>query len=382
MELLIVFCSTEPCESALEAYSDIVQKEPNTGIAVMDFSRKADIELKNEDSLQYIKNRYGIPTYFWRQIHTDELISALKSVSLPVNIISLMGRNDLDYGWMRNKATLLALVAGAEAIQSFDIDTIPTKYYPDILQVHKHLLHKPIMGVVSGNYLGPRAVTTSMFHSVNDQIGFLGLIKQATGFDVLNPPIVGGAMSINMKFAKIAPFPLLVETTMSDDLFASYLAKLLDFNVQQSSELVEHQHGGKLDPERRPKVGRPDPVWTQRYFKRILRITSLMTCVRDPRVEQELKKALNHKDYNAISSFYGINPCIDAIGNVLARLTSLATHQKLLLAAIHDLEKPNVINEIAKETIEGVDNYLEFITYWPVIHEQAMKKGAKWVEIP
>jgi len=191
MELLIVFCSTLSCKEALDAYRGIIQKSPGTGIAIMDFSGKTEIEAKNKDALKKANQEYSIPAYFWSQSHNDELISSLTG-TLPRNVISLMDRKVLDYGWMRNRATLLTLAAGAKAIQSFDIDTVPSMHNTDILQVHQYLLNETKMAVVSGNYLGPRAITTSMFNSVDGQTGFLRLIKQTTGFDVLNPPVVGG----------------------------------------------------------------------------------------------------------------------------------------------------------------------------------------------
>lgn len=39
MRLLIVFCSSEPCGTAVSAYSSLAEKRPETAMAIMDFSR-------------------------------------------------------------------------------------------------------------------------------------------------------------------------------------------------------------------------------------------------------------------------------------------------------------------------------------------------------
>ena len=61
-------------------------------------------------------------------------------------------------------------------------------------------------------------------------------------------------------------------------------------------------------------------------------------------------------------------------------MTYLANNQADLLVLINKIQKRDV-HQIIQETIDGVNNYLEFVTLWPEICRQVSIKGTEWVEI-
>lgn len=380
MDLLVVFCSTLHCKKALSAYVDLVKEKPGTGMAIMDFSIVAgseNSEEENKKALQHICRTQQIPVYFFGQRHLNDVTQI---GLLPEWLVSIMLSQHLDYGWMRNKAYLLAMATGAKALQFFDIDTVPiVDRYPNILKIHWSLLQEPKMAATSGNYLGPRAVTTSMFRNVEAQIGFLRLLKKATTFDVLDPPVIGGALAVNLDFTTIAPFPMLRETTMSDDLLITYLARLLGWETQQSGELVDHQHGGTLDPEKDRKA----LTFIPRYFTRMMRITALMAALGNDQMRNKLYYRMygskNDRALN-VNSEQIIRDCEDSLEKFLDDLSELAAtddNQAHLIPIIESLKTQ--VACVCREITKGVENYMNFLPFWPTITENIRTRGPEWV---
>lgn len=374
MKLLVVFCSTEPCKDALNAYLPLVQKNPESGLAVMDFSKTMgkDSEEANRETLRKIKEK-GIPTFFFGQDHIDDLTKRLEGQT-PQTLTSLMRAKRLDYGWMRDKGYLLALAARAKVVQFFDLDTVPLEKYWNILDVHSLILQEEKMAAVSGAYYGPRQITTSMFTTPEGQIGFLRLLKEMTTFDILNPPTVGGALAINLSFARKIPFPMLPEVTMSDDMLISFLADLIGWQTQQSGELVDHQHGGKLDMKTRQ-----GQEWTIRYFKRMMSITALMHIL----TRNKMKSILRDRIEGIMAVPTDTPFSIAKLESFLEKLFKLAeiegnTFLTKIITSLKEENMPAIISDvIVNETV----SYLEMISSWPKIVKAVEAFGPKWVRL-
>ena len=355
----------------------------------MDFSEargQKSSEVDNKNALKAIRIAPGIPICFFGQNHLRQLASELTG-KIPDDITKLMSEQRLDYGWMRNKAYLMALTIGAKAVQFFDIDTRPIvnsypdmQKYPNILKIHWNILLDTKVAAASGNYFGPRAVTTSMFGKAEVRAGFLRLLKRTTTFDVLDPPVVGGAMAVNLAFAELAPFPLLRETAMSDDLLITYLASLLGWETQQSGELIEHNHGGPLDPEDNRRIIKD---FVPGYFARIMRITALMTMLGKEDIRSELRGIILHPKRKVavnVTNKENTEACEERVRellNEISRLVAKDTNGDLLLPIVKSLEER--VKDVSGEMAQGVQDYLEFVACWPTIVTLAKTHGKDWV---
>jgi hypothetical protein len=391
MKLLVTLCSSEPCTEAITAFLPLARSRPNTEMAVMDFSKVMgkNSELRNQLYLKAAA-RSGVPMHFLGSEQLTELKEVLSAKDFPEGVLSSLIKSspqkEVDYGWMRNIAYLMAAASGADAIQFFDLDTRPLKNYADILEVHTQLLTQRGLAAVSGMYLGPNPVTFEMFKSPKSRERFLTLISRYTGFDLLHPPVVGGALAVNRQFFEKYPFPMLPATTLSDDLFLTYLANLLEVKTQQSCQLVEHCH--RFNPEHPCGLS---AQWIEGYFPRLLRITALMQILADPTVEQSLVQAINGR---AVSYLRGDEQrkkvVVQKEKDFVSDLTFVVKNDQLEKYGCNDAESYDLIaivnrlegevNRVYEEIDRGVADYLFLLQNWPkVVQCVRSQLSSNWV---
>jgi hypothetical protein len=367
MRMLVTFCTDHPSEKAVLNYSGLAAKQLDCGLALMDFSvvrGKPPSEDLNYHFLQPAKMQ-GIKVFFWGHKHLQNMVNLFPDYT------GTWLSNRLDYGVMRNKAYLLAAAAGAQSLQFFDDDTEPLDL--DILETHSRILHKGNLAAVSGNYDGPRAVTVSMFKEKTNQQAFLELMHQNTGFKIIRPGIVGGALAVDLKFAAQAPFPSLNETTMSDDMLITFLAGLLNQKTVQSHKKVYHRHASD----------RLADSWISGYMARMLRITALMSVLRTDRVKEKLSECLKGNfrpldpgDFDPSETLNRINGLIQDLDN-LARAES----NSAMISIIGRLPVDFPPVKLLDQTAEGLRDYFKLLEGWPKMMSQAARLGQKWVQV-